>query len=135
MEQHTNAELRREAEHLFRCLLDTEPPSALAAHYLEVHECLVELQELPVDELRTLRLIVDNRLDAAAVEPWLRRKGRRHALSAKLLLVVYWVECGGSPVGSLRQGARGWRVLVFSTLGGIAGLLRGFYLKVRYGLV
>jgi len=135
MEHDTHVELRREAEHLFRCLFGGELPSALAANYLKVHECLAELHDLPVNELGTLRIIVDKRLDAAAVEPWLRRQGRRHALSAKLLLVIYLAECGGSPAGSLRRGAPGRRVLFLSTLGGMVGLLRGFYLKVRYGLV
>lgn len=135
MDHNTRADLKSEAEHLYFCLFRDSVPPGLVAHYLNVHEFLAELRDLPSEQLGTIRIIVSKELDASAVEPWLRCKGRRHALSSKLLLVVYLVECGGGYNEVLRKGRLGRGRMVFAMSCGLVGLLRGFYLKVRHGLV
>ncbi|MDD2768532.1 MAG: hypothetical protein PHT19_07340 [Methylococcus sp.] len=135
MNHSTHADLRQEAEHFYCCLFGSEAPPALIMHYLAVHQCLTELSEVSVEHSRTLRIIIGRRLNAAAIEPWLRRKGRRHALTAKLLLVVYLAECGSGHIGFSRHVRVERGALIFAALRGLAGLCHGYYLRRYHGLV
>ncbi len=135
MKYNIDEELKREGEHLYRCLFGEEAPSSLIGHYLDVHDCLAELRDIPVEQSRTMHVIVGKRLNAVAIQPWLRRKGRRHVLSAKLLLIAYLAECGGKQAGFSRHTRQGRGALMFTVLRGFFGLLRGQYLKMRHGLL
>lgn len=135
MEGYTDNDLKHEAEHLFGCLFNEAAPPELATLYLRAHESLTELGDFPTRELQTVSRIVNRRLNAAMIEPWLRRKnGRRHAVSAKLLLLVYLAECGYAPPGALRCGPQSRFGIVSAALRGFVGLTCGYYFKVRYGL-
>ena len=136
MEIDAYVELGREAGHLFTCLFGEAPPPKLTEQYVHAHQILRELREFPAPELHTMRLIVSKRLNAAMIEPFLRRKhGRRHAVSAKLLLLVYLAECGEVQPGALRGGPQSRFAIVSAASRGVAGLLVGLYLKVRHGLL
>jgi hypothetical protein len=127
--------LKREAAYFFWCLFDSTASSDLIENYSKAHECLIDLRSLPADELLTVGVIIEKRLNAAFVEPWLRRKGGRHALSAKLLLILYLVECSGGTDGVFRRGTQNWLEILILVIAGFFGLMRGAYVKVRHGLV
>jgi hypothetical protein len=86
------APLVREARFLHQRFFRREASSTLIAAYCRAHRELAELRAFDAVELTTVNRIVDRKLSAVAIEPWLRRSGRRHALSAKLLLVAYLAE-------------------------------------------
>lgn len=129
------AELRQEARHLHRCLFRLEALPSTIAYYLQVHVMLPELRDAQPEQLRTVQKIVAARLDAVAIEPWLRRGKRRHALTSKLLLLAYLAECGGQHSSLMRRDAGGCLSLLVDVLRGGFGLLRGRFQKVRYGLL
>lgn len=136
MEIDTDIDLKSEVGHLFACLFGEASQLQLVERYICAHKNIMELRDFPDVELRTVRIIVNKRLNAAMIEPWLRRKNRRrHAVSAKLLLLVYLAECGDESSGALRRGAQGRFQVVFAATRGVLGLLGGFYLKLRHGLV
>ena len=131
----THFKLSCEGYHLFRCLFDSDPPSGFIEYYIEVNEHLAKYNNFTDDELRTISLIVERKINATAVEPWLRRKKRRHILTAKLLIIVYWAESISLPNKVFRSGESGKIVVILETLNSIKALLLGGLLKVRYGLV
>lgn len=80
--------------YLHRELFRTDPPPELVSNYLRVHAEIPAFRLFEEGELRTVRTVVERRLDAVGIELWLRtRQNRRHALSAKLLLLSYLAEC------------------------------------------
>ncbi|QNN57996.1 hypothetical protein H9K76_03730 [Diaphorobacter ruginosibacter] len=136
MKQFTNIDLESEAKHLHRCLFRKSISSAFIKAYEEAHKRLPDLQNISVDESRTLHIISTRQLNAVAIEPWLRgKKQQRHALSAKLLLVSYIAECDGKHPGYSRQRQFGRGIWIFLLFSGFFGLLYGLYLKVRHGLL
>lgn len=135
MKSDTQEWLKTEAQHLYRCLFGGDTASALIENYQNAHGCLKELADLPAEQLNTVRTIVEKGLDATSIEPWLRRMDRRHALSAKLLLVAYLAECSGRSYKSCRYVRLGRFTMLFAMLRSIVDLLRGRYLKVRFELV
>lgn len=132
------AALRREAHHLHRGLFRREAPLSLVENYLQAHAAMPELHAASTEQLRTVRIIVANRLDAAAIEPWLRGGRVRHILSRKLLLIAYLAECGAQHP-EFRRRARGhwqgWFNMAYAALLSGIILLHGRYLQVRHGLV
>ena len=131
----TNFNLRLEAAHLYRCLFKRDLPDLLALHYIDAHESLSDEWKVTGDQAHTLQLIVENGLSATAVEPWLRRRGSHHIVSAKLLLLVHLDECGHRDAGILRNTRLGRFGLLLSVIRGGISLFYGLYLKKRYGLV
>lgn len=135
VELSKQAALTLEAEHLHRCLFFREALPPLVVSYLQVNAMMPELHDSPLEQLRTLNIIVSARLDAVSIEPWLRGGRRRHILTSKLLLVAYLAECDGQHASFLRSGAGGYLTLFLAGLQGMVGLLRGRYHKARHGLV
>jgi hypothetical protein len=133
--QDNDLNLRQEAEHLYRCLFDRQLPEKLADHYIGAHRSLSEQWGIQSAEARTLHLIVAKKLNATAIEPWLRRKGAHHIVSLKLLLLVYLDECGSGPSGVVRNTRLNRVQLLSVVIRGLVGLLHGRYLKARHGLV
>lgn len=131
----TDLNLKLEAAHLYHCLFNRELPETIALYYISAHLSLSEHWDIPGEQAQTLGLIVRNELPATAVEPWLRQKGSRHIVSAKLLLLAYLDECSSGERGVLRN-TRLRRIGLLSTvISGFVSLAYGFYLKKRYGLV
>jgi hypothetical protein len=127
-------QLIAEVEHFYFCLFNFCAPKNIVDDYIKVHNFMPELNNPPLSEKRTLDRIIGNRINVTYVEPWLRRKGRRHVLSAKLLIIVYLVECTGGLKGHMRQGNQGLPQFLHAFLTGVVGLLYGLYIKVVYGL-
>jgi len=131
--------LEAEVYFLHLSLFGRSAPKLLVDAYLRAHQDRVEFGDIPLKELISVRVIVENSLDACAIEPWLRRKKNRHALSQKLLLISYIANCAGQHPEYRNSSAesvyRGWfKILVVGFISCLR-LIRGRYLKVRYGLV
>ena len=133
-----DAFLKKECRHLYSCFFKRMAPERLVRDYVRAHMELASLRECPAEEAATLEKIVEKGLNAAAIEPWLRRKGNRHALTRKLMLIAYLAESGGGheefsrqPLGRLG----GWPALILAGVRGAAGMALGYAEKTFYGLV
>lgn len=135
MEYPLQQELEQEGRHLYRCLFREQAPSGVIAHYCRAHEHLPALHNTPHEQYRSLRIIVDKQLDATAIEPWMRAQGRRHALSAKLLLLAYLAECSGNQSGLRKQPIPSRTAMSWTVVCGFFCLLHGRYQKIRHGLL
>ena len=82
--------LDHEAAHLFRVLFCEEAPQIIKARYCDAHVYM--FNDAPQQELQTIGQVVEHRLDAEAVEVFLRRKGRPHLLTMKMQLLIYLAE-------------------------------------------
>jgi hypothetical protein len=105
---------------------------------VRAHADIPDLGTIDERELRTVQIIVAHRLDAVGIEPLLRGKGRRHALSAKLLLLAYLAECDARHPEFMRCATNGPKALVSmgsAALMAVFRLLRGHVQKAWHGLV
>src|SRR2546425_9170323 len=82
--------LDREVEHLFQALFGEEVPQSIKARYRDAHEHMFKTR--CHNETRTVGVVVQKRLDAEAVESYLRRKGTPHLLTMKMQLLIYLAE-------------------------------------------
>lgn len=110
----------------------------MAQAYVQAHFDLPDLSLASEAEARTVRVIVDRKLDALAIEPWLRRGPRRHLLSRKLMLVAYVMECdGGHP--EIRQELTGryagFASLCATSIASALRMARGRLQMMMHGLV
>ncbi len=127
-----------EARYLHCCLFNRYPTDNFIDAYIRAHTDISDLRAIDARQLRTVSLIVVCNLDAVGIEPWLRIKVKRHALSAKLLLIAYLAECDvrhpefvrHNPSGRLALVSMGSAVLI-----AIFRLLRGRIQKAWHGLV
>lgn len=126
--------LQQEAVHFYKCMFNDHPTQDLIKNYISAHADLNELNNLPDDQNCTIFKIVKKNMNAVVIEPWLRKNGDRHGLSAKLLLVSYLTECGGGH-SKFRRNKTNKFVFLMVVLKGFLGLFYGYYLKVRHGLV
>lgn len=130
--------LCKEARYLHSRMFRRCPADDLVDAYVRAHSEIRDLRALDERQLRTVRIIVVRRLDAVAIEPWLRGKGIRHALSAKLLLLAYLAECDTGHREFLRGTSNGRIALVsmvHATMMAFFRLIRGYVQKARHGLV
>lgn len=133
-----DAYLEKECRHLYSCFFRREAPEGLVREYVRAHGELASLREYAPEEAATLEKIVEKELNAAAIEPWLRRKGNRHALTRKLMLIAYLAESGGGHEEFARRPSGhpgGWAVMLEAGVRGAVDLARGFVQKTFYGLV
>lgn len=138
VDEHFADELTREVAYLYSAMFARAVPEELLRGYLRAHSQMSDLGELPPAELNTVRIIVERRLDALGIEPWVRKRKTRHALSAKLLLVCYLAECGGRHQGlvpAYRGRLVGWWTIVAASFRAVTRMLRGRVQMGRYGLV
>lgn len=131
-------DLTREIKFLHHQFFRYEASHQLIEDYLKAHKELFILADASDSEQRTVRIIIEKKLDALGIEPWLRTGVRRHLLSRKLLLVSYLVECDGAHP-EYRQEVEG-RVRCFVRLCWVSvlatiRLLRGRLQKIFYELV
>lgn len=130
--------LDKECRYLYFCFFKKTPSPWLIREYIRAHKELSSLHDFPDREYATIRKILEKRLDATAIEPWLRRKGERHALTRKLMLISFLAECGGEQQAFCRQAQgriRGWLALALGALQGAGALAVGYAEKTFYGLV
>jgi hypothetical protein len=104
--------------------------------YLKFHQDCPELMVATPEEIHTVTTIVDKKLDALGIEPWLRKGTNRHLLTRKLMLIAYLTECDaeyykywrGSPERSI------WYLLLDCIRAGFQ-LSKGLVQKALYGLL
>jgi hypothetical protein len=118
----------------FRCAA----PKTLIDGYLRFHAESPNMVYATQDEHQTVATVVNKRLDALGIEPWLRGGSPRHLLSRKLLLIAYLAECDAAHP-DYRQAVRGclrsFLQLGSSALVGGWHLLKGRLQMVAYGLL
>lgn len=132
------ATLEREARYLHHALFGRAPPPSLVPLYVSAHLERADLFDAPEREMNELARIVALGLDATGIEMRLRRPGRRHLLSRKLLLVSYIAECDGQHPESRRvpQGMpAAHAALLSSGVRAAVCMLRGRLQAWRYGIV
>lgn len=125
---------------LYGSLFGTPPSLRFVRLYLDAHRDLAWLTEAGDDEIRTLSVITARRLNAAAVEPWLRSRQRNHLLTRKLLLIAYLAETDGAHRSRFASATRHRPALALVRLGlaGAQAFVRlgaGYLLKRRHALV
>lgn len=130
--------LTREVEVLHRQFFRRDATHGLIEGYMRAHAEVPDMARASDNELRTVRIIIEKKLDALGIEPWLRSGPERHLLTRKLLLTAYLAECDaahpefrqevGGRVHSLAQLCR-------STALAAIQLLRGRLQKALYELL
>ena len=89
-------------------------------------------------ELRTMQIIINKKLDALGIEPWLRTRSSRHLLSRKLLLIAYLAECDATHPKFRKEVKGRFRSLVQLFTNCVLAafhLLKGLFEKTLYGLL
>ena len=130
--------LCEEARYLHRCMFRRSSPNGLVEAYVRAHAELPDLRVIDERQRRTVHYIVVRRLDAFSIEPWLRCKGTRHALSAKILLIAYLAECDARHPEFVRRQSNRQGALAsigFTTIIAFLRLFRGYVQKAWHGLV
>ena len=130
--------LREEARYLHRSMFRRSSPDDLVETYVRAHAEIPDLRAIEERQRRTVQFIVGRGLDAVSIEPWLRGKGMRHALSVKILLLAYLAECDTRHLEFIRLRSDGRWVLAsmgFTMLIAFSRLLRGYIQKAWHGLV
>jgi len=85
--------LEHEVDYLHYCLFGNPAPACLVNLYVEFNREHFDRVNINSNDARTVATIITMRLDAIGIEQWLRRKGERHLLSRKLMLIMYLAEC------------------------------------------
>lgn len=130
--------LCKEVRYLHGRMFRSCPAANFVDAYVHAHIEIFDLRALDARQLRTVNMIVAHRLDAVAIEPWLRGKGIRHALSTKLLLLAYLAECDTRHLEFMRGTSDGRIALVSmgrATFMATFRLICGYVQKAWYGLV
>lgn len=97
-----------------------------------------EFHRIDDTEVQTVRTVIEKKLDAIAVEPWLRNKYRHHLLSKKIFLISYISECDAEHIeynNHIENRFIYFAVMMFECVRASFNLAQGLYLKVRHGLV
>lgn len=85
--------LEHEVNYFHCCLFGYPAPARLVNLYVDFNEEHFDRVSANSSDTRTVEIIIAKRLDAVGIEKWLRRKGLRHLLSRKLMLIMYLAEC------------------------------------------
>lgn len=127
-----------EVLHFHTSLFSRPPSQDLAAAYVRAHGDIAALADMNSAQRQSLRRIIQRRLDAVAIEFWLRSKdGSRHPLSAKLLLISYLAETDACHPEYRRSGiARGGLcAMSVQVLRSAVRMVCGLFQKGRHGIV
>jgi hypothetical protein len=130
--------LWEEAKYLHICMFRRHPSNVIFEAYIRAHAEIPDLCVFDERQLKTVRAVVVQCMDAVGIEPWLRGKRVRHALSAKMLLLAYLAECDSCHPEFSRRASVGRMAVVNMGCAALkAGLclLRGRIQKAWYGLV
>ncbi|WP_143530307.1 hypothetical protein [Rhizobium sp. RU36D] len=129
--------LAKEVNHLHQSLFGRPPTASVIEHYIQAHMIMPELHDVHDAEVRTVRAVIEKKLDAIAVEPWLRDKNRHHLLSRKIFLLSYISECDAEHVeynNHIENRFIYFGVMLFECARASFTMAKGLYLKVRHGL-
>jgi hypothetical protein len=134
----SNNSLIEEVRYLHLSLFGRYPDNRLIDSYCDA---LSEL-DLPTavnQQNLTVEKIIFHKLDAAGIEPWLRKKNKyRHMLSIKLLLIAYLAECDGGHTEFSRNSTNSslaFFAIAYLSSMSFLRLTRGLFQKLRYGIV
>jgi len=134
--QQTSA-LDQEAEHLFQALFGEEVPQSIKARYRDAHQHM--FRKSCQNEIHTVGVVVQERLDAGAVESFLRLKGTPHLLTLKMQLLIYLSELSPAYcdlfVNQADARFRALATIITSSLKWPYSFIKGAYLTWRYELV
>jgi len=139
-EKEENSEintLTTEAKYLYFHFFQRIASNQFVKLYIKAHMESEWLMDLPQSELAQVRTILDKKLDAVAIEPWLRKSIRLHALSSKLLLVSYLSECDTMNQEYSRKylsGSLSILKIITLSIKSFFRLMRGFLQKFFYGI-
>lgn len=92
LSQKEEAILRKELIYLYYSMFRHRPDKVIISHYLSVHNTLLARNFYLDKRLDTVKIVVEHRLSAVGVEKCLRKKGKKHPLSVKMLLITYLYE-------------------------------------------
>ena len=130
--------LTHEVELLHRQLFQREAPHGFIEAYLRFHAEMPDMAQASDSEHRTVQIIIERKLNALGIEPWLRSRPERHLLSRKLLLTAYLAECDSTHpefrqevIGRVRCVAQISR----SSALGVVHLFQGWFQKAWYELL
>lgn len=130
-------QLTDEVTYLYQSIFSRIPPNLLIVSYIAAHSEINELKLLDDQQKLTVHRVVTKKLDAVGIEPWLRSPQRRHALSIKLLLIMYLAESDSLHPEFCRCGNgvfKGIAQLIFAGLKGFLRLILGRVQKAIYGI-
>ena len=88
-----DSRLQREVDYWHGCLFGEPPPPEVRERYVDAHRHLSLDSRTPSSSI--LARIVDERLDAEAIELHLRRTDPENALTAKFKILFYLLEIRG----------------------------------------
>ena len=129
--------LDRQVEHFFHALFGEEVPQSIKARYRDAHQHMFERS--CQNETHTVEVVVQEQLDAGAVESFLRRKGTPHLLTMKMQLLIYLSELSPTYcdlfVNQTDSRFRALAAIITSSLKWPYCLIKGAYLTWRYELV
>lgn len=129
--------LTQQVEHLFRSIFGEEVPQSIKARYHDAHRHMFTRR--CQTEARTVEVVTRERLDAVAVESFLRRKGTPHLLTMKMELLIYLAELSPAYcdlfVNQTDSRSRAIAAIITSSLKWPYCFIKGAYLAWRYGLV
>jgi hypothetical protein len=127
--------LSLEMKFFYMALFGMRPSKKLIQCYAQAHDDLIDLSDFDSAQIQTLMVILEQNLDPVGIEIWLRRKGKRHLLSVKLLLVSYLAESGGNIDCFVRNKHRSKFQLILCLIFSIFIFIRGYHQKYKYGLL
>jgi len=129
--------LDRQVEHFFYVLFGEEVPKSIKARYRGAHQHMFK-RSCP-NETHTVEVVVQERLDAGAVESFLRRKGTPHLLTMKMQLIIYLSELSPTHcdlfVNQTDSRSRAVAAIITSSVKWPYSIIKGAYLTWRYELV
>lgn len=136
--QSTRDALTNEVRYFHKLLFGYAPSANYIEAYISAHMDLADLASSDEKQCRTVKLIVERRLDALGIDVFLRSRCTRHLLTRKLLLMNYLAECDPSYAEFLRGSTkRFYGFFTFCLVGFLMGkrLLHGRIQKKIHGLV
>jgi hypothetical protein len=130
--------LLEELRYLYALIFHRCPTNKILESYVRAHAEIVDFRDADKSQLKTVRIIVINRLDAIGIEPFFRGREIRHILSAKMLLLAYLAECEGTHSEFSHDNSCGHMALVsifYAVIEATIHVMRGCIQKALYGLV
>lgn len=137
LEESDLAALRAECTFFYRCMFGRDPTDRFIQYYLDVHTSRSELCTPEFLNNQSVKVIKHKKLNAVHIEPWLRKPGKNHPLSAKLLVITYVAECDATHSEFSRSATGivlGKFHLFFRLVVAAFQLMHGYILVKRYGL-
>lgn len=129
--------LEKEIQYFYHEIWGRDPDSITIERYINAHEKLNLIHDRKQQDM--IDLILDRKLNAEAIEFFLRTKNQNNLLTRKWVILFFLSECISDNYErffiSRKASFRGWIRIVFALLHTATSYLRGWWLVRRYGLV